>query len=194
MDWKRISCLDLLPPLVDPELEVPDGPMLPTKGSDEFKPFFRRLPEFELCGCRHNFVCCCCHCPWSTGGPGNCRFLTIPRRTIVTSSRMIRVYETTCSIHCNSVVEAVAAAVWQHSLLCQGAATFLAKFYSSPLLMREGTEQKEALFTLIYLPQVLYGQREQSQDDELGTSIQLVFLFYTTKILYRRDCKLLSAS
>ncbi|KAL0386951.1 UNVERIFIED_CONTAM: protein RER1B [Sesamum radiatum] len=32
----------------DPELEPTDGPSLPTKGSDEFKPFIRRLPEFKF--------------------------------------------------------------------------------------------------------------------------------------------------
>ncbi|XP_010555292.1 PREDICTED: protein RER1A-like [Tarenaya hassleriana] len=40
--------IGFLSPLVDPELEVSDGPMLPTKGSDEFKPFIRRLPEFKF--------------------------------------------------------------------------------------------------------------------------------------------------
>ncbi|GAB2267313.1 Protein rer1b [Dionaea muscipula] len=37
-----------LSPLVDPESEGSDGPLLPTKGSDEFKPFIRRLPEFKF--------------------------------------------------------------------------------------------------------------------------------------------------
>ncbi|KAL9840907.1 putative retrieval of early ER protein Rer1 [Arabidopsis thaliana] len=37
-----------LSPLVDPELDTSDGPMLPTKGSDEFKPFIRWLPEFKF--------------------------------------------------------------------------------------------------------------------------------------------------
>ncbi|CAM8920626.1 unnamed protein product [Rhodiola kirilowii] len=37
-----------LSPLVDPETEPPDGPVLPTRGSDEFKPFIRRLPEFKF--------------------------------------------------------------------------------------------------------------------------------------------------
>ncbi|CAM8926625.1 unnamed protein product [Rhodiola kirilowii] len=37
-----------LSPLVDPETEPSDGPVLPTKGSDEFKPFIRRLPEFKF--------------------------------------------------------------------------------------------------------------------------------------------------
>lgn len=37
--------IGFLSPLVDPEVE---GPVLPTKGSDEFKPFIRRLPEFKF--------------------------------------------------------------------------------------------------------------------------------------------------
>ncbi|KAL2231626.1 protein RER1A-like [Sesamum indicum] len=40
--------IGFLSPLVDPELEPSDGPSLPTKGSDEFKPFIRRLPEFKF--------------------------------------------------------------------------------------------------------------------------------------------------
>ncbi|KAF8022804.1 hypothetical protein BT93_F0345 [Corymbia citriodora subsp. variegata] len=40
--------IGFLSPKVDPELEVPDGASLPTKGSDEFKPFIRRLPEFKF--------------------------------------------------------------------------------------------------------------------------------------------------
>lgn len=40
--------IGFLSPLVDPEVENSDGPMLPTKGSDEFKPFIRRLPEFKF--------------------------------------------------------------------------------------------------------------------------------------------------
>jgi hypothetical protein len=40
--------IGFLSPLVDPELEHSDGPSLPTKGSDEFKPFIRRLPEFKF--------------------------------------------------------------------------------------------------------------------------------------------------
>ncbi|KAL4384664.1 hypothetical protein GQ457_15G013680 [Hibiscus cannabinus] len=40
--------IGFLSPLVDPEVEVSDGPLLPTKGSDEFKPFIRRLPEFKF--------------------------------------------------------------------------------------------------------------------------------------------------
>ncbi|KAL8143674.1 hypothetical protein V2J09_016706 [Rumex salicifolius] len=40
--------IGFLSPLVDPEQESSDGPLLPTKGSDEFKPFIRRLPEFKF--------------------------------------------------------------------------------------------------------------------------------------------------
>nr|XP_016509110.1 PREDICTED: protein RER1A-like [Nicotiana tabacum] len=40
--------IGFLSPLVDPESEPSDGPLLPTKGSDEFKPFIRRLPEFKF--------------------------------------------------------------------------------------------------------------------------------------------------
>ncbi|XP_074286177.1 protein RER1A-like [Silene latifolia] len=41
--------IGFLSPLVDPELESSsDGAVLPTKGSDEFKPFIRRLPEFKF--------------------------------------------------------------------------------------------------------------------------------------------------
>lgn len=40
--------IGFLSPMVDPELEVTDGPSLPTRGSDEFKPFIRRLPEFKF--------------------------------------------------------------------------------------------------------------------------------------------------
>lgn len=40
--------IGFLSPLVDPELETSNEPMLPTKGSDEFKPFIRRLPEFKF--------------------------------------------------------------------------------------------------------------------------------------------------
>ncbi|CAK9144204.1 unnamed protein product [Ilex paraguariensis] len=38
-----------LSPQVDPEIqELSDGPSLPTRGSDEFRPFVRRLPEFKF--------------------------------------------------------------------------------------------------------------------------------------------------
>ncbi|ONK82099.1 uncharacterized protein A4U43_C01F36100 [Asparagus officinalis] len=40
--------IGFLSPVVDPELESSDGPSLPTRGSDEFKPFMRRLPEFKF--------------------------------------------------------------------------------------------------------------------------------------------------
>nr|KAJ0211543.1 hypothetical protein LSAT_V11C400203170 [Lactuca sativa] len=39
--------IGFLSPKVDPELEVLDGASLPTKESDEFRPFIRRLPEFK---------------------------------------------------------------------------------------------------------------------------------------------------
>ncbi|KAD6119043.1 hypothetical protein E3N88_10314 [Mikania micrantha] len=38
--------LAFLSPQVDPELQ--DGPSLPTRGSEEFRPFVRRLPEFKF--------------------------------------------------------------------------------------------------------------------------------------------------
>uniref|UniRef100_A0A7N0TZG4 Protein RER1 n=1 Tax=Kalanchoe fedtschenkoi TaxID=63787 RepID=A0A7N0TZG4_KALFE len=40
--------IGFLSPKVDPELENSDGATLPTRGSDEFKPFVRRLPEFKF--------------------------------------------------------------------------------------------------------------------------------------------------
>jgi hypothetical protein len=41
--------IGFLSPMVDPELEALEaGPGLPTRGSDEFKPFIRRLPEFKF--------------------------------------------------------------------------------------------------------------------------------------------------
>ncbi|MCL7021787.1 hypothetical protein MKW94_019663 [Papaver nudicaule] len=40
--------IGFLSPKVDPEMEGLDGASLPTKGSDEFKPFIRRLPEFKF--------------------------------------------------------------------------------------------------------------------------------------------------
>jgi hypothetical protein len=43
--------IGFLSPMVDPELDpsaAPDGPALPMRGSDEFKPFIRRLPEFKF--------------------------------------------------------------------------------------------------------------------------------------------------
>ncbi|KAI8542114.1 hypothetical protein RHMOL_Rhmol08G0113900 [Rhododendron molle] len=39
-----------LSPQVDPEFhDLSDDPSLPTRGSDEFRPFVRRLPEFKFC-------------------------------------------------------------------------------------------------------------------------------------------------
>ncbi|XP_013614560.1 PREDICTED: protein RER1B-like [Brassica oleracea var. oleracea] len=42
--------IGFLSPLVDPELDLSSdgGASLPTRGSDEFKPFIRRLPEFKF--------------------------------------------------------------------------------------------------------------------------------------------------
>ncbi|KAJ3683107.1 hypothetical protein LUZ60_013334 [Juncus effusus] len=40
--------IGFLSPMVDPEQEGGDAPGLPMKGSDEFKPFIRRLPEFKF--------------------------------------------------------------------------------------------------------------------------------------------------
>ncbi|RZC44603.1 hypothetical protein C5167_037550 [Papaver somniferum] len=40
--------IGFLSPKIDPEMEGLDGASLPTKGSDEFKPFIRRLPEFKF--------------------------------------------------------------------------------------------------------------------------------------------------
>lgn len=40
--------IGFLSPKADPEMEVLDEASLPTKGSDEFKPFIRRLPEFKF--------------------------------------------------------------------------------------------------------------------------------------------------
>ncbi|XP_006645429.2 protein RER1A [Oryza brachyantha] len=41
--------IGFLSPMVDPEAQAAaDGPALPTRGSDEFKPFIRRLPEFKF--------------------------------------------------------------------------------------------------------------------------------------------------
>lgn len=38
--------IGFMSPKVDPELESLDGPSSPTRDSDEFRPFVRRLPEF----------------------------------------------------------------------------------------------------------------------------------------------------
>ncbi|KAL8490468.1 hypothetical protein ACS0TY_026095 [Phlomoides rotata] len=40
--------IGFMSPKVDPELEVLDGPSSPTKYSNEFRPFVRRLPEFKF--------------------------------------------------------------------------------------------------------------------------------------------------
>ncbi|XP_031261218.1 protein RER1B-like [Pistacia vera] len=40
--------IGFLSPKIDPEFEALDGASLPTKGSDEFRPFVRRLPEFKF--------------------------------------------------------------------------------------------------------------------------------------------------
>lgn len=40
--------IGFLSPQVDPELESSDGPGLPTRQTDEFRPFVRRLPEFKF--------------------------------------------------------------------------------------------------------------------------------------------------
>ncbi|XP_024158163.2 protein RER1A [Rosa chinensis] len=42
--------IGFLSPQVDPEIhDLFDGPSLPTRGFDEFRPFVRRLPEFKFC-------------------------------------------------------------------------------------------------------------------------------------------------
>ena len=40
--------IGFLSPKIDPELEALDGAELPTKETDEFRPFIRRLPEFKF--------------------------------------------------------------------------------------------------------------------------------------------------
>lgn len=41
--------IGFLSPQVDPEFQdLSDGPTLPTRGTDEFRPFVRRLPEFKF--------------------------------------------------------------------------------------------------------------------------------------------------
>ncbi|KAK1410290.1 hypothetical protein QVD17_36825 [Tagetes erecta] len=41
--------IGFLSPQVDPEfLDLSDGPVLPSRSSDEFRPFVRRLPEFKF--------------------------------------------------------------------------------------------------------------------------------------------------
>nr|GEU57106.1 protein RER1A-like isoform X1 [Tanacetum cinerariifolium] len=42
--------IGFLSPQVDPEFQdLYDGPTLPSRSSDEFRPFVRRLPEFKFC-------------------------------------------------------------------------------------------------------------------------------------------------
>lgn len=50
--------IGFLSPQVDPELQdlADDGPGLPTRGSDEFRPFVRRLPEFKFWYAAFNFM------------------------------------------------------------------------------------------------------------------------------------------
>ncbi|CAL5332458.1 unnamed protein product [Camellia sinensis] len=46
-----------LSPQVDPEIQdLSDGPSLPTRGSDEFRPFVRRLPEFKFWYLQRGFL------------------------------------------------------------------------------------------------------------------------------------------
>ncbi|XP_015912341.1 protein RER1 isoform X2 [Parasteatoda tepidariorum] len=40
--------LAFLSPKIDPAMADDDGPSLPTKNNEEFKPFMRRLPEFKF--------------------------------------------------------------------------------------------------------------------------------------------------
>lgn len=47
--------MGFLSPQIDPEYS--DGPMLPTRGSDEFRPFVRRLPEFKFWYCITRSFC-----------------------------------------------------------------------------------------------------------------------------------------
>ena len=49
--------LGFLTPQVDPELE---GPTLPSKGQDEFRPFVRRLPEFKFWCTLSSAACASC--------------------------------------------------------------------------------------------------------------------------------------
>uniref|UniRef100_A0A5F4WCK1 Protein RER1 n=1 Tax=Callithrix jacchus TaxID=9483 RepID=A0A5F4WCK1_CALJA len=63
-----------LSPKVDPSLmeDSDDGPSLPTKQNEEFRPFIRRLPEFkfwEASVCRR----CSCEAGGRKQGPGACR-------------------------------------------------------------------------------------------------------------------------
>ncbi|KAK3221757.1 hypothetical protein Dsin_008782 [Dipteronia sinensis] len=47
--------IGFLSPQIDPEYT--DGPLLPTHGSDEFRPFVRRLPEFKFWYCITKAFC-----------------------------------------------------------------------------------------------------------------------------------------
>ncbi|ESR39211.1 protein RER1C [Citrus sinensis] len=47
--------MGFLSPQIDPEYS--DGPTLPTRGSDEFRPFVRRLPEFKFWYCVTRSFC-----------------------------------------------------------------------------------------------------------------------------------------
>jgi hypothetical protein len=53
--------LGFITPQVDPELQHEEGPALPTKSDQEFKPFIRRLPEFKF-WCVVCFCLCVCAC------------------------------------------------------------------------------------------------------------------------------------
>lgn len=58
--------IGFLSPMVDPELDpsaaAAEGPALPMRGSDEFKPFIRRLPEFKFWSDPDPLyqICLCC--------------------------------------------------------------------------------------------------------------------------------------
>ena len=50
--------IGFLSPQDDPEIQaLVDGPTLPTRGSDEFRPFVRRLPEFKFWCVNCYFTC-----------------------------------------------------------------------------------------------------------------------------------------
>ena len=48
--------LGFLTPQIDPEME---GPTLPSKGNEEFRPFVRRLPEFKFWYAVNSDMSCC---------------------------------------------------------------------------------------------------------------------------------------
>lgn len=48
--------LGFLTPQIDPEME---GPTLPSKGNEEFRPFVRRLPEFKFWYAATSAMLCC---------------------------------------------------------------------------------------------------------------------------------------